>query len=59
MYVLSRNMKNIGVFYLKNVQFLEMKCSIYLNRRVFVMFMKSLFVEKNSNRTFYLTCMML
>ena len=31
-------MKNIGVFFLsENFQFLEMKCSIYLNRHVFVM----------------------
>ena len=30
-------MKNIGVFLSENFQFLEMKCSIYLNRRVFVM----------------------
>ena len=30
-------MKNIRVFYLKIFQFLELKFSIYLNRRVFVM----------------------
>ena len=30
-------MKNIRDFYLKNFQFLDMKLSIYLNRRVFVM----------------------
>ena len=31
-------MKNIGVFfYLKSLGFLEVKISIYLNRRVFVM----------------------
>ena len=30
-------MKNIRVFYLKNFSFLEVKFSIYLNRRVFVM----------------------
>ena len=30
-------MKNIGVFLSENFQFLEMKFSIYLNRRVFVM----------------------
>ena len=30
-------MKNIGVFFLsENVQFLEVKRSIYLNRRVFL-----------------------
>ena len=31
-------MKNIGVFYLKKFGFLEVKFSIYLNRRVFVMY---------------------
>ena len=35
--VLSRNMKNIRVFLFENFQFLEVKSSIYLNRRVFVM----------------------
>ena len=35
-HVLSRNMKNIRVFYLK-IQVLEDKFSIYLKRRVFVM----------------------
>ena len=30
-------MKNIRVFYLKIFNFLEVKVSIYLNRRVFVM----------------------
>ena len=30
-------MKNIGVFSSENFQFLEIKFSIYLNRRVFVM----------------------
>ena len=30
-------MKNISFFYLKNFRFLEVKFSIYLNRRVFVM----------------------
>ena len=36
-YVLTRIMKNIRVFYLKIFSFLEVKCSIYLNRCVFVM----------------------
>ena len=36
-YVLSRNMKNMRFFLSKNFQFLEVKFSIYLNRRVFVM----------------------
>ena len=31
-------MKNIRIFYLKNFHFLVVKFSIYLNRRVFVMF---------------------
>ena len=30
-------MKNIRFFYLKNFVFLEVKFSIYLNRRVFIM----------------------
>ena len=34
---LSRNMKNIS-FLSENFQFLMVKFSIYLNRRVFVMF---------------------
>ena len=36
-YVLCRNMKNIRVFLSENFQILEVKLSIYLNRRVFVM----------------------
>ena len=37
-YVLSRNMKNIRVFFLSAIfQFMEVKLSIYLNRSVFVM----------------------
>ena len=35
--ILSRNMKNVRVFLSENFQFLEVKFSIYLNRRVFVM----------------------
>ena len=34
---LSRNKKNIRIFSSENFQFLEVKFSIYLNRRVFVM----------------------
>ena len=34
-------MKNIGDFYLKIFSFLEVKFSIYLNRRVFVMIQKN------------------
>ena len=36
-YVLSRNMKNIRIFLSENFQFLVVKISMYLNRRVFVM----------------------
>ena len=36
-YVLSRHMKNIRIFVSENFQFLEVKVSIYLNRRVFIM----------------------
>ena len=36
-------MKNMGDFYLKIFSFLEVKFSIYLNRRVFVM------IEKDFN----------
>ena len=39
---LSRSMKNIRVFYLKIFNVLEVKFSIYLNRRVFVMGVKIL-----------------
>ena len=34
---LSRHMKNIRIFVSENLQFLEVKVSIYFNRRVFVM----------------------
>ena len=36
-YVLSRNLKNIRIFYLKIFIFLVVKFSVYLNRHVFVM----------------------
>ena len=39
-------MKNIRILLSENVQFLEMKFSIYLNRRVFVMFFWKLTVPK-------------
>ena len=39
---LSRNMKNIRVFYLKIFSFLEVKFSVYLNRCVFVMTCKNI-----------------
>ena len=35
-------MKNIGFFFSENVQFLEVKFSVYLNRRVFVMYIVKL-----------------
>ena len=39
-------MKNIRVFFLsENFQFLEVKFSIYLNRRVFVIFGSTLFAH--------------
>ena len=38
-------MKNIRVFYLKKFSFLEVKFSIYLNRRVFVMIKFVSFME--------------
>ena len=37
MYILSRNLKNIRIFYLKIFHFLVVKFSVYLNRHVFVM----------------------
>ena len=37
MYVLSRNLKNVRIFYLKFFIFLVLKFSVYLNRHVFVM----------------------
>ena len=36
-YVLSRNMKNIRIFLSEHFPFMDVKFSIYLNRRVFVM----------------------
>ena len=36
-YVLSKYMKNIRIVLSENFQFLEVKFSIYLNRRVFLM----------------------
>ena len=38
-YILSRNKKNIRIFYLKILIILVVKCSIYLNRLVFVMYL--------------------
>ena len=42
----SRNVKNIRVFLSETFQFLVVKCSIYLNRLVFVM--QLLLVEKSA-----------
>ena len=41
-------MKNIRVFVAENFQFLKVKFSIYLNRRVFVMAKRKLQPEKTS-----------
>ena len=40
-------MKNIRVFYLKKIEFLEMKFPIYLNRRVLVMY-RHVFMMQNT-----------
>ena len=45
-------MKNIRVFYLKIFGFLEVKFSIYLNRRVFVMNGTSFIFECNCKTVF-------
>ena len=45
-------MKNISVFLSENVQFLEVKISIYLNRRVFVMFKPSVIFQFTVPRWF-------
>ena len=37
-------MKNIRIFYVKNCQFLVVKVSVYLNRRVFVIHVSNKFV---------------
>ena len=51
---LSRNMKIIRVVLSKKIQFLEVKFSIYLNRRVFVMIE---FIDLNGNVTKWQTTM--
>ena len=45
-------MKNIKFFIYENFQFLEVKFSIYLNRRVFVMSIISLHTIQESNFNF-------
>ena len=40
-------MKNMGGFYLKIFKFLEVNFSIYLNRRVFVMYQSHSFAWTN------------
>ena len=37
-YILSRNIKNIRIFFSENFHFLVVKSSVYLNRHVFVMY---------------------
>ena len=41
-------MKNIRIFLSENFQFLEVKLSIYLNRRVFVMMSDSVYPQQRS-----------
>ena len=53
-YVLSRNMKNIRIFYLKIFNFLVVKFSIYLNRHVFVMTTE--YIDDIALTSFVLTC---
>ena len=48
---LSRNMKNIRIFYVKNYHFLVVKFSVHLNRRAFVM-LNSTVTEKECPRDF-------
>ena len=45
-YVLNRNIKSISFFYLKIFQFLELKISIDLNRRVFILKYPKTFVDE-------------
>ena len=49
-------MKNIRVFYLKIFRFLEVKFSIYLNRRVFVMISEPKRQKTYSKRKFRSAC---
>ena len=53
-------MKNIRIFCLKNCHFLVVKFSVYLNRRVFVMFMfcpvRFLIVVVNNNWSEFSLC---
>ena len=41
MYVLSRHIKKCQRFLSENFQFLEVKFSIYLNKRVFIMWLQT------------------
>ena len=45
-------MKNIRVFLCENLQFLEVKFSIYLNRRVFVMMTNSADLDQLADLAF-------
>ena len=47
-YVLSRNIKKILDILCENFQFLEVKFSIYLNRRVFVMTIFTLSIQADT-----------
>ena len=56
-------MKNIRVFLSENFQFLQVKFSLYLNRRIFVMFsdtttqmIHSFFFSENSKSYVLLVC---
>ena len=52
-------MKNIRFFYLKNCHFLVVKFSVYLNRRVFIMAMAFIAIDKSASffgGFFFLTC---
>ena len=51
-------MKNIRVFLSENFQFLELKFSIYLNRRVFVMSINPLTCETRIDKPCHQTCEM-
>ena len=53
-YFLSRNMKNIRIFfYLKIFIFLEVKYSVYFNKRVFVILLFKLTVRHNLHDSFF------
>ena len=55
-YVLSRNMKNIRIFYLKIFLFVVVKFSIFLNRRVFEKIHWLITVVENLNLNSWFSC---